>query len=851
MAPLPVRRRRAPGATAAAVSYTAVAVAFTALTVLLTACVAAHPAAAAAAPALGAVPDAGGPRTRRQRSEIDAGVMKRSGEKAVGNGSVNDGGDDGRRLYKTGNGGGEGEDSGVPAAAARAAAAATSTEATSWEENPVERLIVGTGSSGSVFHLDLTLLERGGDGSSGGVGHPEDADGHSSSSSSSSEISSRNSTEATSTPPGSSGENQRQQQQQPPWFEGFTVLAPEAEPEAGPAALEAAVMTAAVTIGHPVRRLLSYIADEGVELEEALSWLDGPGLPANSTARYRRGYQLVDNFLVRVLGGRAAWELPPGGVGSVELTTARIALGKFEVILRQDCLSTDLALLTPYLNGASDDGSDTDVDKPSTRTRRTVRNSDPDDDPDQPAGAAAAAAAAALDGDKEEEEKQEEGGGEGPFLSLPAGPEGERLVRANRWDLQLWDFANELVASRSSTLEGFRCGSSKLAKRQRTLGEGRRAVVFNSPDFHLTGVSMFSCALVANGYRVTAVLRKPVVGYQQLLSCPDEIIILRDPPTVVASSGKNGSTSSNSTSTVSPTFYDRNPIVLSDTVAGMLGLSTATAQEEGQQQSSEGGEVADGDEGVVDVGEARKKGGGELEVELAGGGEGREAQGGTGKGEGGAVRGANFFDVSVMCTTYVDVNTLFDTVHNGMDPRLAEAMLWNVNTTIWNVHGVGRAFGNGSVPPAAHDFAARLPSRERERLGKTPPPTFLTVYGEHVGRWEQSLEEAYEGWGGGPVHDPTVPHNSTSRRPKVTNLRGVFRRPGVVYPIVPTGNLRLPRPNRQAGGDGGGGLFNIVASPSSSPAVVSFSSSSSSSSSSSWEEGPTGRREERKSASIL
>lgn len=31
---------------------------------------------------------------------------------------------------------------------------------------------------------------------------------------------------------------------------------------------------------------------------------------------------------------------------------------------------------------------------------------------------------------------------------------------------QLWEFANELVASRSSTLEGFRCGSSKLAQEQ-------------------------------------------------------------------------------------------------------------------------------------------------------------------------------------------------------------------------------------------------------------------------------------------------------------------------------------------------------------------------------------------------
>lgn len=47
------------------------------------------------------------------------------------------------------------------------------------------------------------------------------------------------------------------------------------------------------------------------------------GVQANSTTRYRRGYQVVDNFFVRVLGGRAVWQLPPGGVGSTELTVGR------------------------------------------------------------------------------------------------------------------------------------------------------------------------------------------------------------------------------------------------------------------------------------------------------------------------------------------------------------------------------------------------------------------------------------------------------------------------------------------------------------------------------------------------
>lgn len=32
-------------------------------------------------------------------------------------------------------------------------------------------------------------------------------------------------------------------------------------------------------------------------------------------------------------------------------------------------------------------------------------------------------------------------------------------------------------------------------------------MVFNSPEFHLTGVSMFSCALMAIGYHVTAIVQ--------------------------------------------------------------------------------------------------------------------------------------------------------------------------------------------------------------------------------------------------------------------------------------------------------------------------------------------------------
>lgn len=49
---------------------------------------------------------------------------------------------------------------------------------------------------------------------------------------------------------------------------------------------------------------------------------------------------------------------------------ARIVLGKFEVILRQDCLSTDLALLRPYLGAGGTD------DRPRLRTRRGAGTSE-------------------------------------------------------------------------------------------------------------------------------------------------------------------------------------------------------------------------------------------------------------------------------------------------------------------------------------------------------------------------------------------------------------------------------------------------------------------------------------------
>lgn len=59
-------------------------------------------------------------------------------------------------------------------------------------------------------------------------------------------------------------------------------------------------------------------------------------------------------------------------------------------------------------------------------------------------------------------------------------------------------------------------------------------------------------------------------------------------------------------------------------------------------------------------------------------------------------------------------------------------------------------------------------------------------------RWEKSLEEAYEGWNG-ETQAGGEPSAVKEQGRGGSNLGGLFRRPGVVYPILPTGHMRLPR----------------------------------------------------------
>ncbi|CAM9261583.1 unnamed protein product, partial [Hapterophycus canaliculatus] len=273
---------------------------------------------------------------------------------------------------------------------------------------------------------------------------------------------------------------QRSDAESMPWFSGF----------GGQEREEVAVMADAVavaTIGHPIHRMLLHLRQEGVGLEEAMSWAERGGKSADSSSSYRQGYQIVDNFLVRALGGKSAWDLPPGDVGKAELQAARVALGKFEVLLRAGCLAVDLPLLQPYLA--------------------------------TPAPASELDAAARWTMDFLES-------GEAHFLEL--GSEGGKLLRGNRWDLQLWDFARDLVESRSTSVESYLCDSSTAARRQRMPGEGRRAVVYNSPSFHITGVAMFSCVLMSLGFDVTAVIKEPGAGFQHLLPCPNRVVTLDD-----------------------------------------------------------------------------------------------------------------------------------------------------------------------------------------------------------------------------------------------------------------------------------------------------------------------------------
>ncbi|CAN0022530.1 unnamed protein product, partial [Scytosiphon promiscuus] len=265
-----------------------------------------------------------------------------------------------------------------------------------------------------------------------------------------------------------------------PWFDGFDGR----EGEQGAATAGA---VAVATIVHPIRRMLVHLRNEGVGLDEAMSWAERGGKSADSSSSYRQGYQVVDNFLVRALGGKSAWDLPPGDIGKAELQVARVALGKFEVLLRAGCLAADLPLLQPYLA--------------------------------TPAPEAELQAAA-----RETENFLESG----DALFLDLGSEGGKLLRGNRWDLQLWDFARELVESRSTSAESYLCDSSTAARNQRMPGDGRRAVVYNSPSFHITGVAMFSCVLMSLGFDVTAVIKEPGAGFQHLLPCPNRVVTLDD-----------------------------------------------------------------------------------------------------------------------------------------------------------------------------------------------------------------------------------------------------------------------------------------------------------------------------------
>ncbi|CAM9971551.1 unnamed protein product [Ascophyllum nodosum] len=443
--------------------------------------------------------------------------------------------------------------------------------------------------------------------------------------------------------------------------------------------------------------MLSFLLKEEVGLEEALFWTEGKG---------DQGYQLLDNYLVRVLGGQSTWELAPGAVGEAEFHNAKIALGKFEVLLRADCLAVDLPLLGPYIGRVFSAHNALEI---------TSAGSDAEVSP-----------------------------------VLTPGPTAESLIRRNRWDLQLWDYAESLIMARSTTLDSYLCSKQTWATKERQPGTGRRAAVFNSPDFHATSLAMFSCVLVSWGFHVTAIVQKPQVGFEELLPCPQKIISLEHALTGDSYRMVNSS------------------------VSQSLGLPAWAP--EGQ----------DGESGP------RK-----LEAELAINVDGNVEPGGRERKlpaletPGARNEEVQLFDVSVLCTIYKDLEVLFSTRH-PMDPRLVDALLWNPKVTIWNVHSVERALADGSVPPEAQEFARETPSAD----GRVPPPTFLTVFGEHVETWERWLEQAYEGWGERAERDPEDHEEiHPERNHQGSNLGGLFRRPGVVYPIHPTGHMRVPRPS--------------------------------------------------------
>lgn len=120
--------------------------------------------------------------------------------------------------------------------------------------------------------------------------------------------------------------------------------------------------------------------------------------------------------------------------------------------------------------------------------------------------------------------------------------------------------------------------------------------------------------------------QKPPEGFLQLLPCAHDVIPLHDP-----------------VSPLDQSTHGSEMIVWNSTIAGKLGLSPSS-----QSGSSAGSGVSES--------------------------EGR----GAARGSGGEVRS---FDVSVLCTAYMDLNVLLNPGHHELGARLLGPFLWNVNVS--------------------------------------------------------------------------------------------------------------------------------------------------------------------------
>lgn len=65
----------------------------------------------------------------------------------------------------------------------------------------------------------------------------------------------------------------------PPWFDGF-----------GEGAMATAGAVAVVTVGHPIRRMLIHLRQEGVRLDEAMSWAERGGALQHLYSMYHTVY---------------------------------------------------------------------------------------------------------------------------------------------------------------------------------------------------------------------------------------------------------------------------------------------------------------------------------------------------------------------------------------------------------------------------------------------------------------------------------------------------------------------------------------------------------------------------------